>query len=57
MRQVNGMSTVAEIQAAIDKLSSGEYRELLAWIEDHRATVRASEVLFAMYDEEEQANA
>jgi len=51
------MSTVAEIEAAIEKLPSAEYRELLAWIEEHRAIVGASEVLFAMYDEEEQSHA
>ena len=51
------MSTVTEIEAAIEKLPPADYRELLAWIEEHRAMVGASEALFAMYDEEEQAHA
>ena len=51
------MSTVTEIEAAIEKLPPADYRELLAWIEEHRAMFGASEALFAMYDEEEQAHA
>ena len=51
------MSTVAEIEAAIEKLRPADYRELLAWIEEHQAMVGASEALFAMYDDEEQAHA
>lgn len=51
------MSTVAEIEAAIEKLPPADYRELLAWIEEHQAMVGASEALFALYDEEEQTHA
>ena len=51
------MSTVAEIEAAIEKLPSAEFGELLAWLEEYRAMVGASESLFAMYDEEEQRHA
>ena len=51
------MSTVPEIEAAIEKLPLADYRELLAWIEEHQAMVGASETLFAMYDEEEEAHA
>jgi len=47
------MSTVTEIEAAIEKLPPEDYRELLTWIEEHQATVGASEALFAVYDEEE----
>ncbi len=51
------MSTVTEIEAAIEKLPPTDYRELLAWIEEHQAMVGASEALFVMYDEEEEAHA
>jgi len=51
------MSTVAEIEAAIEKLQPEEYRKLLAWIEEHQAMAGASEALFEMYDDEEQADA
>ncbi len=47
------VSTVTEIKAAIEQLPPGDYRELLAWIEEHQAMIGASEALFAMYDEEE----
>jgi hypothetical protein len=48
------MSTVTEIEAAIEKLPPAEYSELLAWLEEHQAMVGASQALFAMYDEEEK---
>jgi hypothetical protein len=48
------MSTVAEIESAIEKLPPTELGELLAWIEDYRAMIGASQALFAMYDEEEE---
>ena len=31
------MSTVQEIEAAIVKLSPDEFRELMSWLEEHRA--------------------
>ena len=46
-----------EIEAAIEKLPPADYRELLKWLEEHQAMIGASEALFAMYDEEEQAHA
>lgn len=51
------MSTVAEIEAAIEKLPPAEFGELLAWIEEYQVMVGASQALFAMYDEEEQSHA
>lgn len=51
------MSTVSEIESAIEKLPPADYRVLLAWMEEHQAMVGASEALFAMYDEEEQGRA
>jgi len=51
------MSTVAEIEAAIEKLPPAEFSELLAWIEERQALVGASQALFTLYDEEEKADA
>jgi len=51
------MSTVAEIESAIEKLPRAELAELLAWLDDYQAMIGASEALFAMYDEEEQSGA
>jgi len=51
------MSTVAEIEAAIEKLPPAEFGELLSWIEEYQAMVGASQALFAMYDEEERSHA
>jgi hypothetical protein len=51
------MSTVAEIEAAIEKLPPAEFSELLAWIEEYQAMVGASQALFAMYDDEEKPHA
>lgn len=48
------MSTVTEIEAAIEKLPSADLSELLAWLDDYRAMLGASETLFAIYDEEEK---
>lgn len=54
---LEAMSTVAEIEAAIEKLPSTELGELLAWLEEYKAMTGASDALFAMYDEEEQKRA
>jgi hypothetical protein len=51
------MSTVAEIEAAIEQLPPTELNELLAWIEEYRAMVGASQALFSLYDEEEKTRA
>ncbi len=48
------MSTVTEIEAAIEKLPPTEFGELMAWIEERQAMVGSSQALFAMYDEEEK---
>ena len=47
------MSTVAEIESAIEKLPPAKFSALLAWIEEYQAMVGASQTLFAIYDEEE----
>lgn len=49
------MSTVAEIESAIEKLSPQEQRELAAWYEERQALLNASDMLFQAYDHEEQA--
>ena len=51
------MSTVAEIEAAIEKLRPVELNELLAWLDEYQAMISASDALFAVYDEEEQRHA
>src|SRR5271157_5414582 len=48
------MSSVPEIEAAIEKLPPAELRELITWIEDYTAAIGGSETLFAMYDAEEE---
>ncbi len=50
------MSTVAEIEAAIQKLPPTELNELLAWIDEFQMMVGNSQALFAMYDEEERSH-
>jgi len=47
------MTTVAEIEDAIEKLPVKDYQELLSWFEERQAMLAASDALFSMYDEEE----
>ena len=51
------MSTVAEIESAIERLPGKDLRELLSWMDDYRAALGATEALFSMYDEEDQNRA
>jgi hypothetical protein len=52
------VSTVPEIEAAIERLPSDELRALVNWIEEYAAAIGASETLFGMSDaEEEQSGA
>jgi hypothetical protein len=48
------VSTVTEIEAAIERLPPDELRALLNWIEEYAAAIGASETLFEMYDAEEE---
>ena len=48
------MSTVTEIEAAIERLPPDELRALLNWIEEFAAAIGASETLFGTYDAEEE---
>jgi hypothetical protein len=46
------MSTVAEIESALENLPSGEQLAVAAWLDDQRAVIQASEQLFARLDAE-----
>lgn len=48
------MSTVAEIESAIEKLSPQERRELAAWYEERQALLNAADALLQSYDHEER---
>ena len=47
------MSSVAEIQSAIERLSSAEVAELAAWLEEYQQMINASAEIFSLYDREE----
>jgi len=51
------MSSVAEIEAAIERLSPAQVKEVAAWLEEYQQMIDASAEIFAMYDEEERQNA
>lgn len=48
-----GMSTVAEIESALEKLPSGELLAVAAWLDDQRVMIQTSEQLFSRLDAEE----
>ena len=47
------MSTVKEIEVAIEKLTASEVSELVVWLEERQRLAAAAESLFQLYDEEE----
>lgn len=47
------MNTLAEIEAAIERLTPVEFAELVAWFEDFQRLINSSEAIFAMYEKEE----
>ena len=47
------MSTVTEIETAIEKLTPQEQREWAAWFEERQARLNSSAALFGTYDAEE----
>lgn len=49
------MSSVLEIEQAIERLPEPDQRKLAAWFEDHRIVVESSAVLGEFYDEEDGA--
>jgi hypothetical protein len=48
------MSTVVEIESAIERLTPSEVAELAGWLIEYQQIVQASAEVFAMYDREEQ---
>ena len=48
------MSTVAEIESAVEKLTPEQLREFAAWFEERQALLQSSAALFGMYDAEEK---
>ena len=47
------MSTVAEIESAIERLPVEQMREIAAWLEEYQATIEASAAVFSQLDKEE----
>jgi len=48
------MSTVVEIEGAIERLTKTELSELAKWFDEYQQMVFASSEIFAMYDKEEE---
>jgi len=49
------MSAVAEIESAIQNLSTTEVEELAAWLDEYRAMTNAAANIASMYDREESS--
>jgi hypothetical protein len=47
------MTTVAEIESAIERLPTPQVREVAAWLDEYQATINASTEVFAILDAEE----
>jgi hypothetical protein len=47
------MTTVLEIERAIEQLPEADQLQIAEWFEEHRLTVEASAKLAAFYDEED----
>jgi len=47
------MSTVAEIEAAIERLQPAQVEAVAAWLNEYQQMIQASAEVFAMYDREE----
>lgn len=50
------MSTVLEIEKAIEQLPTKELFEVAGWIEERTAMIATSETMFQMLDDEEGSN-
>jgi len=48
------MSTLVEIEAAIEALPADELAKLARWLEDYQAMIGTAETLGELYDEEER---
>jgi hypothetical protein len=55
MKYIDNMTTIAEIESAIERLSPAEVKELAAWLEEHQQMINASAEIFSLYDQEEKA--
>ncbi len=51
------MSTVAEIEDAIEHLPAQEMLKVAEWLDDYRSTIVASEAMCQMLDEEDGGEA
>jgi hypothetical protein len=49
------MSTVAEIELAIERLQPSEVAELADWLSEYQQMIQASASVFALYDQEEDS--
>ncbi len=49
------MSTVAEIESAIERLGPPDVTRLTAWLNEYQQMIYASAEMFAMYDQEESS--
>jgi hypothetical protein len=47
------MSSVAEIESAIERLSPAEVNQVAAWLEEYQQMINASAAMFTLYDREE----
>jgi hypothetical protein len=50
---ISVMSTVAEIESAIESLPTAQVREIAAWLEQYQSTIDASAAVFSQLDAEE----
>jgi hypothetical protein len=51
------MSSVAEIEAAIERLSPPEVNQVAKWLEEYQQMISASAEMFALYDKEDRDHA
>jgi hypothetical protein len=51
------MSSVAEIESAIERLSPAEVNQVAAWLEEYQQMINASATMFTLYDREERDHA
>jgi hypothetical protein len=51
------MSTVAEIESALERLPTEQMLEVAAWLDERRAMLSASEAMFQQLDAAEGADA
>ena len=47
------MTTVAEIESAIERLPVEQVREVVQWLDEYQASINASSIMFSQLDAEE----